>query len=334
MNTKRDVCCFKITLRDVSPAVWRRIEVPAKYTFWDLHVAIQDAMGWVDYHLHLFRVANARGKLCEIGIPDDDPFQDDPVVLAGWTIPIADYFSRVGASAQYDYDFGDGWVHDVRLESISPRSAKTKYPRCVAGARRCPPEDCGGPHGYENLLTIVANPRHKEYKETLEWLGGPFDPTVFDPAKVRFDNPAKRWKIAFADAEAVSSSAAHEAMDSYDPDRSPVAADWLALDEGERMELVDDFHRRARIRVPKQALHTVIHVIVENQLALGVDTVVAAMTRLQAEGVDRHEAIHAVGSVFITSFHEQLTVPVPDLNAVYGDRLAALTAARFRDGEV
>jgi hypothetical protein len=112
-------------------------------------------------------------------------------------VHVADYFRRVGTHASYEYDFGDGWTHDLRLESIAPRAAKAKYPRCVAGARRCPPEDCGGPYGYRELLKTISDPGHEEYGSMLEWLGGPIDPEAFDPSEVRFDNPAKRWKIAF-----------------------------------------------------------------------------------------------------------------------------------------
>ena len=197
MDAKRDVLEFRLTLRDIKPVPWRQIEVPAKYTFWDLHVAIQDAMGWLDCHLHMFRVANVRGEVVEIGIPNDEPFENEPVCLAGWEVPIADYFHRVGARAEYEYDFGDSWLHELRLARISARRPGTKYPRCSGGANRCPPEDCGGPHGYAELLEIIADPRHEEYASTVEWLGGAFDPVVFDSAKVRFDSPSKRWRNAF-----------------------------------------------------------------------------------------------------------------------------------------
>ena len=197
MDLKRDVIQFKVTLKAVRPSVWRRIEVPALYTFWDLHVAIQDAMGWSDYHLHAFRVRNRRGKIDDIGIPDDDAFEGDPAFLPGWQVRVADYLDTVGARAVYEYDFGDDWVHELRVEAIGPRAPRVKYPRCVAGARRCPPEDCGGPYGYAELLTTIRDPSHEEHESMLEWLGGPFDPVAFDPAAVRFDNPAKRWKIAF-----------------------------------------------------------------------------------------------------------------------------------------
>jgi Plasmid pRiA4b ORF-3-like protein len=200
MDTKRDVLQFQVILTDISPPVWRRIEVPAKYTFWDLHVAVQDAMGWLDYHLHMFRIPDpAFGEIAEIGIPDEDGFEDDPVCLASWTIPVARHFRAVGARATYEYDFGDGWIHHIELEAISRRQSGTKYPRCIDGERACPPEDCGGPGGYAELLETIADPTNDEYASTMEWLGGRFDPEAFTPSKVCFENPTKRWRIAFTE---------------------------------------------------------------------------------------------------------------------------------------
>lgn len=198
MNTRRPILQFKVQLRDIKPAIWRRIEIPGSYTFWDLHVAIQDAMGWLDSHLHAFRIGDRRtGAEVEIGIPDPDGFEGDPERLPGWRVPVMEYLAEAGDRAQYDYDFGDGWEHDLLLEELTPRQAKTKYPRCLAGSRACPPEDCGGPGGYAQLLETLANPSDPEHESMLEWLGGPFDPEAFDPHEVRFDNPKKRWQIAF-----------------------------------------------------------------------------------------------------------------------------------------
>ena len=67
----------------------------------------------------------------------------------------------------------------------------------MAGARACPPEDCGGVDGYELLLRVIGDSNHEQHAELLEWVGGSFDPEAFDPARMRFDNPAKRWKQAF-----------------------------------------------------------------------------------------------------------------------------------------
>ena len=193
---------FKVTLKDIEPAIWRRITVPGNYSFWDLHVAIQDAMGWLDYHLHLFRIVNPETEeIHEIGIPDDEPIDDDLESLPGWEIPIVGYFLKPGDQADYEYDFGDGWEHEVVLEGIFLREPKIKYPKCVDGARACPPEDCGGVHGYSEMLKIVRNPSHKEHKSMMEWLGKKYDPKAFDPKKVKFDNPKKRWRIAFMDEQ-------------------------------------------------------------------------------------------------------------------------------------
>jgi Plasmid pRiA4b ORF-3-like protein len=188
---------FKLILVGVEPPVWRRIQVPETYSFWDLHVALQDAMGWLDYHLHVFRVAGPGASEEQIGIPDDAPFEDEKPTLPGWETPITRCFSRPGTTVPYEYDFGDGWEHELTLEAVLPRQPGQKYPLCVDGARACPPEDCGGVHGYENLLTVIQDPTHEEHESMLEWLGGRFDPERFDPKRVKFDDPARRYRLAF-----------------------------------------------------------------------------------------------------------------------------------------
>ena len=106
---------FKIELLDISPPIWRRIQVPESYTFWALHVAIQDAMGWEEYHLHEFRVKRKHAqKIMRIGLSDDDEFEEDTETEIGWTIGFERVFwSEVGSVFEYEYDFGDGWVHEV-----------------------------------------------------------------------------------------------------------------------------------------------------------------------------------------------------------------------------
>jgi hypothetical protein len=188
---------FKITLNEIKPSIWRRILVPETYSFWDLHVAIQDSMGWLDCHLHEFEMVNAStGEKERIGIPPEDHFEDDPEVFAGWKKNIRAYFRPDNATATYRYDFGDDWQHEVVLEKIEPRAAGVSYPVCTGGERACPPEDCGGPHGYGELLEIIMDPAHKRYGEMTAWAGAQFDPERFDPRKVRFDDPAKRLKRA------------------------------------------------------------------------------------------------------------------------------------------
>jgi hypothetical protein len=89
----------------------------------------------------------------------------------------------------YEYDFGDGWEHEILLEKILPRDPGVRYPRCIGGARACPPEDCGGVHGYANFLAAISNSKHEEHDEYLDWIGGEFDPEKFDVAK--FENALK-----------------------------------------------------------------------------------------------------------------------------------------------
>src|SRR5262245_50269624 len=105
---------FKITLQNTDPPIWRRLRVPANYTFWDLHVAIQDCMGWTDTHLHAFRIPPPlRGEPLEIGIPDEE---DPNRCMPGWEVKVLAYLNEPGSRADYKYDFGDGWEHDVFLE--------------------------------------------------------------------------------------------------------------------------------------------------------------------------------------------------------------------------
>jgi hypothetical protein len=186
---------FRIELQDIAPPIWREIEVPGSYSFWDLHVAIQDAMGWQDYHLHAFLPIESSDW--EIGIPFDDDFADSRETLPGWEVPVVKHFHRAGDRMVYNYDFGDGWTHDVVLEEITASDSKRPV-ACTAGERACPPEDCGGPWGYQILLEALADPAHEQHEDMKRWIGDAFEAERFNPAKVKFDNPTVRWKRAFS----------------------------------------------------------------------------------------------------------------------------------------
>jgi hypothetical protein len=190
---------FKIVLKHIIPSIWRRILVPSDYTFWALHVAIQDAMGWQDYHLHEFRIADPRmGAQFSIGIPDQE-IVDDPQFLASWEIAIAEIFSPSNPDALYIYDFGDCWEHTVTFEKVTASQPEAAYPVCVAGDRACPPEDSGGPPGYQLFLEAMDDPNHEAHEQYCEWIGGEFDAEQFDPTSVEFDDPLARWNLAFGD---------------------------------------------------------------------------------------------------------------------------------------
>jgi hypothetical protein len=194
----KQVFQFKIELLEIKPVIWRRIQVFPLTNMWDLHVAIQDAMGWQDRHLHHFEIRRiGHTSPDHIGIPDFDRLGELQEVYPGWEIPLYQYFGEPGKEAVYLYDYGDHWVHRVLLEGFIFKGKGVKYPVCLDGERACPPEDCGGIPGYSNLLRILADPEDEEYEDTLTWVGKNWDPAAFHPDQVRFDNPYKRWVYAF-----------------------------------------------------------------------------------------------------------------------------------------
>lgn len=185
---------LKITLCNTKPAVWRRILVPESYTFYDLHVAIQDAMGWTDSHLHCFEKRNSKTRYGDFEVRIDCPYAVDEYekkgnVVYGTETPITDYFKKPHDKLFYTYDFGDNWEHEVVLEDILPKDTKKKYPICLDGKLACPPEDCGSIPGYYHCIQTLQD---KKDKERLEWIGY-WDPYRFDPKDVFFENPRKRF---------------------------------------------------------------------------------------------------------------------------------------------
>ena len=200
MYIDHQILQFRISLLGTDPEIWRRIQVPRKYSFWDLHVAIQDSMGWLDCHLHVFSLTKPHGKKpILIGLPIEDDFISDQNLLPGWETLISNYLTEPGMTIQYEYDFGDSWYHEVLLESIQIKEKRVKYPKCLVGERACPPEDCGGIIGFEDLLETIRDPKNEDYQETMEWLGGSYLPDYFEPSKVKFDNPTKRLKLALSE---------------------------------------------------------------------------------------------------------------------------------------
>lgn len=167
---------LKITLRDVTPPVWRRIEVRSSVTLDELAALLTSAMGWVGYHLHQLEVGGTVYQQSEF--LDDSPFGRP--ALDESEHRLGDVLAAVGDKARWAYDFGDGWEHDVVVEAICELDPDAVYPRCIKGRRACPPEDCGGWWGYANLLEAVADPSHDEHAELAEWLPPDFDAAHFD----------------------------------------------------------------------------------------------------------------------------------------------------------
>lgn len=167
---------IQVSLKNISPKIWRRLLIPADIPLQDFHKVIQTSMGWWNYHLHQFM---KDGKYY-LEKTEYDDFWDEMVHVDYSELKLCDLLKKENDKIGYEYDFGDGWLHDIVLEKILDQDSGVNYPQCVAGKRNCPPEDCGGPYGYSNFLKIISNPRDKEYKEMIEWAGGKFDPEAFD----------------------------------------------------------------------------------------------------------------------------------------------------------
>lgn len=160
VSAQSPVWRIKVELLDVSPKVWRRFDTFADVTLFQFHHLLQGAMGWDLAHLYAFEDGRGYGgqfstaaRLCDV--------------------------CQVGDALTYVYDFGDDWRHLVTVEKAMTRQSG-HYPRVIEGSRACPPEDCGGPWGYADMLRVLAGPRNARRREVVEWVGKSFDPKAFD----------------------------------------------------------------------------------------------------------------------------------------------------------
>src|SRR5699024_8051647 len=138
---------IKITLDYIAPPIWRRIEVPAEIPLGRLHDVIQAAMDWEDAHMHCFTIDGV-----SYSAPNPGGLGD---MESERGVRLGDLVSP-GTSFRYEYDFGDSWLHQIKVERAFEAESGVRYPRCIDGARACPPEDCGGFPGYFHLLEILA----------------------------------------------------------------------------------------------------------------------------------------------------------------------------------
>ena len=177
---------LKIQLRGITkPPVWRRLVIPGTFTFHQLHQTIQDAFGWCDEHLYQFQQHPYDQGWCFMDLEretgnDMDYKPDD----ARKTVVAAFLKMRSLEKFVYVYDFGDDWIHNITLEKVD-EEAVLEHPVCLAGKGACPPEDCGGIYGYEEMKEVFAlRPKSKQAKEYREWLfmdpNEKFDPSRFD----------------------------------------------------------------------------------------------------------------------------------------------------------
>jgi len=182
---------LKLTLKNIKPPIWREFLVPSDIRLDRLHEVIQIVMGWEDCHLHEFS-NGVRGPGGLIFGPPAEPGFDlpgmgGPPIRAEKKATLLDLAPVKGSKFRYWYDFGDDWYHDAVVKAVAEPKPGVVVPLCIKAAGACPPEDCGGPWGYANLLAVLRDPKHEEYEELSEWVGDDWDPGHYDIAAVNED---------------------------------------------------------------------------------------------------------------------------------------------------
>jgi hypothetical protein len=179
-KVKKEVLDLRVTLLGVEPPVWRLVAVPSEIHLLPLHLTIQGAMGWRNAHLHAFTIA---GQRFEGGVGSRTSLNRK--------VAVGDVF-------RYTYDFGDHWEHEIVVERAYEVQSRRHYPKCLDGARMCPPEDVGGPPGYARFLEILNDPARPEYQETLAWARQFWSGIRYGTTEVvseHFNAQSATWKI-------------------------------------------------------------------------------------------------------------------------------------------
>jgi hypothetical protein len=179
---------LKITLTEIDPPIWRRVRVSSSIKLCCLHSAFQVVMGWTDSHLHQFEMDGKRW-----GVPESDEFEELDLIDESKT-QLGKVLRSEGDSMTYEYDFGDDWQHEVVLEKIQRVEAALPRPVCLGGERRCPPEDVGGIHGYQEFLEAILDPKHEQYEQLVRWAGGHFH-DEFDAKSVNAKLSRMHWPV-------------------------------------------------------------------------------------------------------------------------------------------
>lgn len=169
-----------VELVDIQPAIWRELHVRSDMPLSKLHDVLQEAFGWTHSHMHVFEDTSRRQYGRKAPGDAEDFGLGGPALIDERKYTVADIAPHARSIFGYIYDFGDDWVHRIRVKKVQPPESGRRYPTCTAGARAAPPDDCGGNSGYEHLLEVLQNPEHEEHEDMLEWLGGSFDPEAFD----------------------------------------------------------------------------------------------------------------------------------------------------------
>jgi hypothetical protein len=182
---------FDIEIMNIEPRIWRRLEIPASTTLDQLAYIILVMFGWDGGHLHEFTI----GKK-DYGMKETDEYGTD--LIDEKDVKLSEFGPAALKRFRFDYDFGDGWQHDIKLKSSGTLKGSEPYPVCTGGARHAPPDDCGAEPGYYKILEALKNKADptEEQKELLVWLGDNYDPEEFNVMEINAEikNPKRLVK--------------------------------------------------------------------------------------------------------------------------------------------
>ncbi|MBN2360597.1 MAG: plasmid pRiA4b ORF-3 family protein [Deltaproteobacteria bacterium] len=289
----RSVYQVRIGLIGIEPSIWRQLWVPQDLTLAGLHHVLQIAMGWRDRAEHRFEIGQRRMGMGGHKIAWQVSDESGAVV--------SDLLSKRGPIVHYIYDFRCNWEHELLVEGIITSHEERPLPRCIGGERACPAEGCGGPTSYQALMAALAQRRSELHQIARQRLGARFDPAAFDAAQVnaRFAAAVSpEWFETEIYEEGASTSTGW--LFEYDAARDPDPEVWLGLDQGDRNLAIEEYHVRANLhrRSADLRAHAVLHMAAETHVAENDPPQArAALARLLKQGLDRHQAIHAIGTV-------------------------------------
>jgi hypothetical protein len=283
-------------------------------------------MGWDNYHLHTFTHKNQ----C-IGVPDED-YAD---ITDEQNVFVYEVFPKKGSKLKYQYDFGDCWDHIITCQGKT--TASTEYVEILNGKRACPPEDCGGVPGYNQMLKAISDPTDPMYEELTNWLDDDFDPEKYDIDEANAILYETMNSIMPVDFDSYDEYLFDDLDDElqYNAMENPDPQEWLTYDEGERIMSIQGYHNSIKDLAPNAIMHASMHCIVENQLAENLFSTHRALKRLMNEGLNRHEAIHAISTVVAEQMQNIMSIGKPvdqkAADAQYNKNLKKLTAQAWRD---
>jgi len=177
-DSVNEIATVRIELLHTNPLIWRQVEVPTSVTLKVLHDIVQDAMGWFDYHLWVFTIGKQK-----YGLPMDEDLGTEPLREAA-KVRLRDVLKAPKTVIDYVYDFGDYWELRLTVTDIRAGEPALSYPRYVGGGRNAPPEDCGGIHGFYEMLEAMADPHHPNHAEVMDWIDE-YDPDVIDELRIK-----------------------------------------------------------------------------------------------------------------------------------------------------